>query len=83
MSLSFEAGCHALPLGVYSICRDAPRTPMARKKPSWKPAETFKVTKLRPNGPKEGQSVDAFIYGKTKSYQELIDNPTTKFNDLP
>jgi len=25
MSLSFEAGCHALPLGVYSICRDAPR----------------------------------------------------------
>ena len=56
---------------------------MARKKPSWKPATTFKVTKLKPNGPKEGQSVDAFIYGKTKGYQELIDNPTTKFNDLP
>lgn len=56
---------------------------MPRKKPSWKPAATFTVTKLPPNGPKPGQSVDAFIYGKTKGHEELMDNPRTKFNDLP
>lgn len=54
-----------------------------RKKPNWTPAANFTVVKLRPNGPKPGQSVDAFIYGKDKSYQELADNPRTKFNDLP
>jgi hypothetical protein len=54
-----------------------------RNKPSWKPATTFTVTKLKPNGPKPGQSVDAFIYGKDKGYQELVDNPRTKFTDLP
>lgn len=54
-----------------------------RKAPSWTPATTFTVTKLKTNGPKPGQSVDAFIYGKDKGYQELMDNPRTKFNDLP
>mgnify|MGYP003154966115 CR=1 FL=1 len=42
----------------------------------------FKVIKLRRSEPKEGQSIDAFIYGKTKGYEELINNPKTKFNDL-
>ena len=54
-----------------------------RKKPTWTPATTFTVTKFKPNGPKPGQSTDAFIYGKTKGYQELIDNPMTKFSNLP
>jgi len=54
-----------------------------RKKPNWTPATNFTVVKLKPNGPKPGQSVDAFIYGKDKGYQELVDNPNTKFNDLP
>ena len=42
----------------------------------------FKVIKLKRSEPKEGQSIDAFIYGKTKGYEELINNPKTKFNDL-
>lgn len=56
---------------------------MPRKKPSWKPATEFKVVKLKPNGPKEGQSVEKWIYGKTKGHQELMDDPRNKFNDLP
>lgn len=56
---------------------------MPRKKQSWTAATEFKVTKLKPNGPKDGQSVDAWMYGKTKAYQDLIDDPATKFNDLP
>lgn len=54
-----------------------------RRKITWTPASSFTVIKLEPNGPKPDQSVDAFIYGKDKAYQELVDNPRTKFNDLP
>jgi len=54
-----------------------------RKKPSWTPAREFKLTKLKPNGPKSGQSVDAWLYGKGKSHQELMDDPRNRFNDLP
>ena len=54
-----------------------------KKKPSFTPAKEFKVTKLKRSGPKAGQSTDAFLYGKTKGHQELMDNPRTKFNDLP
>ena len=42
----------------------------------------FKVIKLKRRGPKDGQSVDAYIYGKTKGNEDLINNPRTKFNDL-
>ena len=42
----------------------------------------FKVIKLKRRGPKDGQSVDAYIYGKTKGNQNLINNPRIKFNDL-
>lgn len=56
--------------------------PRARK-PTWKPATEFNVTVLKPNGPKPGQSVDAFLYGKTKAFEELVDNPKTKFQNLP
>lgn len=47
---------------------------MAKRKPDWKPATTFKVTKLRPNGPKPGQSVEAWLYGKEKGHQEKLDD---------
>ena len=42
----------------------------------------FKVIKLRRRGPKDGQSIDSYLYGKTKGYEEMIFNPKTKFNDL-
>ena len=35
-----------------------------RKKPSWKPASSFKVKKLKPNGPKPGQSTNSWLKGK-------------------
>ena len=54
-----------------------------KRKQTWKPATDFQVTKLKTNGPKPGQSTDAFLYGKTKGFEELIDNPRTKFKDLP
>jgi hypothetical protein len=54
-----------------------------RKQPTWEPAKKFTVKRLKPSGPKPGQSIDAFLYGKTKGSQELMDNPRTKFNDLP
>ena len=54
-----------------------------RKKPSWTPAIDFKVTKLKPNGPKPGKSVDAWLYGKEKGRQELMYDPRNRFNDLP
>ena len=42
----------------------------------------FKVIKLKRRGPKDRQSVDAYIYGKTKGNENLINNPRTKFYDL-
>ena len=42
----------------------------------------FKVIKLKRRGPKDGQSVDAYVYGKTKGNEDLINNPKIKFNDL-
>ena len=42
----------------------------------------FKVIKLRRRGPKDGQSIDSYLYGKTKGYEEMIFDPKTKFNDL-
>ena len=56
---------------------------MPRKKPSWKPATEFKVTRLKPNGPKDGQSVEKWMYGKNKGQEEFMDNPQNKFKDLP
>jgi len=42
----------------------------------------FKFIKLRRRGPKDGQSVDAYVYGKTKGNEDLLNNPRIKFNDL-
>ena len=44
---------------------------MTRKKSSWKPATSFKVTKLKPNGPKANQSLDAWLHGKQKEEQDF------------
>ena len=35
----------------------------------------FKIIKLKRRGPKDGQSVDAYVYGKTKGNENLINNP--------
>ena len=42
----------------------------------------FKVIKLKRRGPKDGQSIDSYLYGKTKGYEEMIFDPKTKFNDF-
>lgn len=52
------------------------------KRQQWKPAATTKITKLPPNGPKPGQSVDAWLYGKTEGFNKKLDNPNTKFTDI-
>ena len=41
--------------------------PLFKKKPKvkpWKPATKFTVVKLKRSGPQEGQSTDAYLYGK-------------------
>jgi len=37
---------------------------MTKRKPSFTPATEFKVTKLRPSGPKPGQSTRSYMYGR-------------------
>ena len=41
-------------------------------KKTWKPATKWKIKKLKPAGPKKGQSVNAYLYGKTqgKAYEK-------------
>ncbi|MCP9819840.1 hypothetical protein KBZ18_10080 [Synechococcus sp. Cruz-9H2] len=57
---------------------------MTSKRPrDWTPAATTKLTRLPANGPKPGQSTDAWLWGKTKAAERLIDDPSTKLNDLP
>lgn len=48
-----------------------------RGKRDWTPATTFKVTKLKPNGPKPGQSTEAWLYGKTKADERKLDDLRT------
>ncbi len=40
----------------------------------------FKVIKLKRRGPKDGQSIDSYLYGKTKGYEELILSTSTKIS---
>ena len=54
-----------------------------RRKQDWKPATEFTTIKLPANGPKPGQTTDQWIYGRQRTREELMDNPRTKFNDLP
>lgn len=42
-----------------------------KQQQDWVPATEFKVTRLRPNGPKPGQSTRAWLYGKEKEQQEF------------
>jgi hypothetical protein len=37
---------------------------------TWKPADKFKVIKLKSTGPKEGQSLTSYMYGRAKSDAE-------------
>jgi len=42
-----------------------------------------KITRLPRNGPKPGQSADSWLYGKKKAFEQLVDNPRTKFKQPP
>lgn len=37
-----------------------------KRQPTWQPATEFRVTKLRPAGPKPGQSQESFLRGKAQ-----------------
>ena len=39
---------------------------MPKKKETWAPALKLKVTKLKPAGPKKGQSTASFMFGKER-----------------
>jgi len=41
-----------------------------QREKSWKPATEFKLTKLKSAGPKEGQSLSSYMYGRAKSDAE-------------
>lgn len=45
---------------------------MVKRKQDWVPATTFKTIKLKANGPKAGQSVEAWQRGKDRE-QERFD----------
>lgn len=53
-----------------------------RKKPSFTPATEFKVTRLKRNGPKEGQSYDSWAKGKERSDNEWNGQREKNFNRL-
>ena len=55
---------------------------MKRKKPSFIPATSFQVTKLKPNGPKQGQSTEAWERGKAKSDKRWDKAREDNFNKL-
>lgn len=42
------------------------------KKQTWKPADTFTVTKLPSRGPKPGQSVDSYLRGKKRQHDDFV-----------
>jgi hypothetical protein len=41
------------------------------KKAEWSPATEFKVVRLRPNGPKPGQSLRGWLYGKQMEQRDF------------
>tara|TARA_R110002012_G_C11275126_1_gene569950 strand:- start:103 stop:276 length:174 start_codon:yes stop_codon:yes gene_type:complete len=55
---------------------------MKRKKASFIPATSFRVTKLKPNGPKDGQSTEAWERGKVKSDRRWDETREKNFNKL-
>ena len=49
------------------------RIPGRQDETVWKKATEFRVTKLpSAAGPKPGQSLDAYLYGKTKGHEEAV-----------
>jgi|TARA_R110001599_G_scaffold259255_1_gene459823 hypothetical protein len=55
---------------------------MKRKKASFIPATSFRVTKLKPNGPKDGQSTEAWERGKAKADNKWDKTREKNFNKL-
>ena len=53
-----------------------------KKAPHFTQPAEFKIIKLKRAGPKPGQSLNAYLSGKTKGHQELMDDPLNKLNDL-
>ena len=54
-------------------------TMQMRKEQQWKPANELKVTKLKPAGPKPGQSLSSYLYGKTKGHEEEMDKDMGRY----
>tara|TARA_R100000742_G_C4172952_1_gene10603 strand:- start:22 stop:249 length:228 start_codon:yes stop_codon:yes gene_type:complete len=50
------------------------------KAKDWKPATSFTVKKLKPNGPKEGQSLSSYMQGRAKGDAEWR-TMSTKYNE--
>lgn len=44
-----------------------------KRKQTWVPATTFRTIKLKPNGPKQGQSTEAWQRGKDREQQRFDD----------
>jgi hypothetical protein len=40
------------------------------------------ITRLPRNGPRPGQSTSAWLYGKRRATERLLDNPRTKLRGL-
>ena len=61
--------------------------PKAKKStPKWKPAKSFKVTKLERVGPKEDQTTDQYLYGKSsqdKRWDNEIRSEKNKYASHP
>ena len=45
----------------------------------WTPAGELKVTKLKPAGPKPGQSLNSYLYGKTRGHEEEMDKDMGRY----
>ena len=51
------------------------------KKQNWKPATSFTVKKLKPNGPKNGQSTESWMKGKQMEedrFQQKIQHDSSR-----
>jgi hypothetical protein len=55
---------------------------MKRKNPNFIPATSFRVTKLKPNGPKDGQSTESWERGKAKGDEKWDKTREKNFNKL-
>ena len=61
-----------------SPANPSPADPNQQRRQAPPPAST----RLRPNGPRPGQSTSAWLYGKRRASERLLDNPRTKLLGL-